>query len=160
VDPADLVNTKDPAVLADLTAQAELKPISKAAPPFRVDPADLVNTKDPAVLVDLAAQANLAGRAEVTPISKAALAVPVHQAVLGAAKVRANRPSAAKTRICLSASKSIRRHADDEKGIADYSALRTRGSLCRLGRSPPLLGEGRMLPDERKQQHGMSACGT
>jgi hypothetical protein len=22
------------------------------------------------------------------------------------------------------------------------------------------LGEGRMLPDERKQRHGMSACGT
>jgi hypothetical protein len=115
VDPADLVNTKDPAVLVDLAAQAnlaghaEVKPISKAATPSRVDPADLVNTKDPAVLVDLAAQANLGGQAKVTPITKARLALPGHPGVLVAAKVGANRPSVAKTRICLSASKSIRR---------------------------------------------------
>ena len=114
MDPADLVNTKDPAVLVDLAAQAnlagqaEVKPISKAAQPLRVDPA-VVNTKDLAVLVDLATQANLAGQAKVTPITKALLASQVHKAVLGAAKVRANRPSVAKTRICLSASKSIRR---------------------------------------------------
>ena len=103
-----------------------------------MDPADRVNTKDLAVLMDLAAQAN--GRAEAKPISKAVLAADAADrvntkdlAVLGAATVGANRPSAAKTQICLSASKSIRRHADHE---------------------------GRVLADERKQQHRMSADGT
>jgi hypothetical protein len=156
VGPADVVNTKDPSVLVDLAAQAngraKVTPISKAVPVSRVGPADMVNTKDPSVLVDLAAQAN--GRAQVTPISKA---VPVHPAVLGATKVRANQPSAAKTRICLSASKSIR-HADDETGIADYLRAQNAGSLCRLLGS--VIAPARGLPDERRQQQGMSAYGT
>ena len=135
MDPADLVDTTVDLV-PQANGQVEVKPISKATLPF---PADLVDTTEQSVLVDLAPQANLAGLAKVTPISKAVLASPVHpaglvntkdhlagraevtpmskatlavsvrQAGLGAAKVRANRPSAAKTRIYLSASKSIRR---------------------------------------------------
>jgi len=108
--PADLVDTTEQSVLVDLAPQANLAglakvtPISKAVLASPVHPAGLVNTKDLSVLVD-----HLAGRAEVTPMSKATLAVSVLHASLGAAKVRANRPSAAKTRIYLSASKSIRR---------------------------------------------------
>jgi hypothetical protein len=132
VDPAALVNTKDPSVLVALAAQtsglAKVTPISKGALVSPVGPADVVNTKDPSVLLDLVAQANLAGRAEVTPISKAPLASPVDPAALVAAKVRASRPSAAKTRICLSASKSIRKHAGDETGIADYLCTQNAGS--------------------------------
>jgi hypothetical protein len=156
VDQADLVDTKDLAARAN--GRGKVTPISKALPVSPVGPADAVNTKDPSVLADLVAQANLAGRAEVTPISKA---VPVHPAVLGAAKVRANQPSAAKTRICLSASKSIRRHADDETGIANYVRTQNAANLCRLFGSliAPARG-GRVLSDERKQQHGMSAHGT
>jgi hypothetical protein len=101
-----------------------------------MDLADRVNTKDLAVLMDLAAQAN--GRAEAKPISKAVLASPADLAdrvntkdlaVLGAATARANRPFAAKTHICLSASKSIRRHAGDETGITDYLCAQNAGSV-------------------------------
>jgi hypothetical protein len=99
-----MVDTKEQSVLVDLAAQtngrAKVTPISKAVLASPVGRADLVNTKDPAVLMDLAAQANLAARAKVTPISKA---VPVHPAALEAVKAIANRPSAAKTRIFLSA---------------------------------------------------------
>jgi hypothetical protein len=136
VDPATLVNTNDPSVLLDLVAQAnlagraEVTPISKAPLASPVGPADVVNTKDPSALRDLVvAQANLAGRAEVTPIFKAPLASPVDPATPVAAKVRANRPPAAKTRICLSASKSIRRHAGDETGITDYLCAQNAGSV-------------------------------
>jgi hypothetical protein len=107
--PAD-VDTTEQSILVDLAPKvnlaglAKVTAISKAVLASPVHPAGLVNTKDQSVLVD-----HLAGRAEVTPLSKATLAVSVRQAVLGAAKVRANRPSAAKTRIYLSASKSIRR---------------------------------------------------
>ena len=129
------MDTTEQSVLVDLVPQANLAglakvtPLSKATLPF---PADLVDTTEQSVLVDLAPQANLAGLAKVTPMSKATLAVSVRQAGLGAAKVRANRPSAAKTRICLSASKGIRRHADDETGIANYVRTQNAANLCRL----------------------------
>ena len=113
-----------------------------------MDPAALVNTKDPSALLDPAAQTNLAGLAKVTPMSKAFLASLVDPAALVAAKARPDWPPAAKTRICVAASKSVRRHAGDGREQPITSPLRTRAARvgCWVGHRP--------------FSHGMSAIGT